>query len=83
MRYFLYCFALLTPVWAQEFRTTLLPVLEKAGCRTCHFADGVASATRLQFPESDAPPVKLDAFGRSLVELVDRADPAAPFISDR
>ncbi|BDC48024.1 hypothetical protein F183_A03400 [Bryobacterales bacterium F-183] len=60
---------------AQDFRTTAYPVLEKAGCPKCHFADGVASATRLQFPEQ-ANPAKLEAFGRSLVELVDRANPA-------
>jgi len=61
---------------AQDFRTILYPVLEKSGCRTCHFADGVASATRLQFPEAESSPAKLEAFGRSLVELVDRAKPA-------
>jgi hypothetical protein len=60
---------------AQEFRTTLYPVLETNGCRKCHFVDGVASATRLQFPEGEPSPVKLEAFGRSLVELVDRAKP--------
>lgn len=63
---------------AQEnsFNKTLYPVLEKAACRSCHNVDGVASATRLQFPEADAPPAKLEAFGRSLVSLVDRTDPA-------
>ncbi len=61
---------------AQDFRTTLYPVLEKSGCRACHFADGVASATRLQFPEAESSPAKLESFGRSLVELVDRAKPA-------
>lgn len=62
---------------AQDFRTTLYPVLENAGCRKCHFADGVASATRLHFPDAEGvTPVKLEAFGRSLVELVDRANPA-------
>ncbi len=80
MRLFVTCLALLGVASAQEFRTTLYPVLEKAGCRSCHFADGVASATRLQFPEADAPPARLDAFGRSLVELVDRANPAASLL---
>ncbi len=62
---------------AQDFRTTLYPALESAGCRKCHFADGVASATRLHFPDAEGvTPVKLEAFGRSLVELVDRANPA-------
>ena len=68
---------LLTPflLTAQDFRTTLYPVLENAGCRKCHFVDGVASATRLHFPDASAAPAKLEAFGRSLVELVDRANP--------
>ncbi len=49
--------------------------MEKAGCRACHNVDGVASATRLQFPEPGAPPAKIEAFGRSLVALVDREHP--------
>jgi hypothetical protein len=36
----------------------------------------VASATRLRFPEKDAPSARIDAFGKSLVELVDRKNPA-------
>jgi hypothetical protein len=61
-------------LWGQsgDFRTTLYPILEKAGCRACHNADGVASATRLHFPEADADADKIAAFGNSLVVLVDR-----------
>src|SRR5215510_7791475 len=71
-------------VWAQEgfspaqegsFSKTLYPVLEKAACRSCHNPDGVASATRLQFPEADARPDQAEAFGNSLVALVDRSNP--------
>jgi hypothetical protein len=71
-------------VWAQEgfspaqedsFSRTLYPVLEKAACRSCHNPDGVASVTRLQFPEPDAGPDHIEAFGRSLVSLVDRDRP--------
>ncbi len=70
--------------WAQErvspaqtsFAQTLYPVLEKATCRSCHNADGVASATRLIFPEPDASPAQIEAFGLSLAALVDRANPA-------
>jgi hypothetical protein len=58
--------------FAQDFRTTLYPVLENAGCRKCHFVDGVASPTRLHFPDA---PEKIEAFGRSLVELTDRTNP--------
>jgi len=71
-------------VWAQEglspaqensFSKTLYPVLEKAACRSCHNADGVASVTRLRFPEPDASPDQVEAFGRSLVALIDRDKP--------
>ena len=60
-------------LWGQsgDFRTTLFPILEKANCRACHNADGVASATRLHFPASDADADTIAAFGNSLVVLVD------------
>ena len=69
-------------LWAQglDFRTTLYPILEKANCRACHNADGVASATRLHFPETDADAQKIEAFGNSLVILVDRAQPDASLL---
>jgi mono/diheme cytochrome c family protein len=60
---------------AQEFRTALYPALEAAGCAKCHSEEGVASATRLHFPGEGATPARIEAFGRSLVELVDRANP--------
>ena len=55
------------------FATTLYPVLDKAGCKSCHHADGVASATRLHFPAEEASTQMIGEFGNSLVELVDRA----------
>jgi hypothetical protein len=63
------------PAQEQSFAQTLYPVLEKAACRSCHNPDGVASVTRLQFPESNASPERIEAFGHSLVELVDRKEP--------
>ena len=62
---------------AQEgpFGSGLYQVMEKAACRSCHNPDGVASPTRLQFPEPDVAPDKLEAFGRSLAILVDREHP--------
>jgi len=57
------------------FAAGLYPVLEKAGCRNCHNDNGVASATRLHFPETDAGPSKIESFGKSLVVLVDREHP--------
>ena len=57
------------------FATKLYPVLDKAGCKSCHHADGVASATRLRFPVEESSTQIIGAFGDSLVELVDRARP--------
>ena len=58
----------LCPAWAQEkgmsdapFGAGLYQVMEKAACRSCHNADGVASATRLQFPEPEATPDRIEA----------------------
>jgi hypothetical protein len=59
---------------APDFRGGVYPVLTKANCRACHTESGVASATRLHFPETDAD---VDAFGQSLRGLVDPANPVA------
>lgn len=59
-----------------SFAQTLYPVLEKAACRSCHSTDGVASATRLVFPEADASPAQIEAFGLSLATFVNRNNPA-------
>ena len=58
-----------------NFGTGLYPVLEQAKCRICHTGEGVASATRLHFPEADAAPDKIAAFGNSLVNLIDKDHP--------
>ncbi len=57
------------------FVSTLYPIMEKAGCRNCHNADGVASATRMHLPDEDAPLSRVEVFGRSLVDLVDPQNP--------
>src|SRR5882724_11066318 len=59
-----------------SFTEKIYPILEKAGCRNCHNVEGVASATRLHFPVEDAGPARVEAFGTSLVEFVNRQDPA-------
>lgn len=59
-----------------DFATDVFPALEKAGCSGCHNHDGVASGTRLRFPEKPAPTAAINAFGTSLRSLVDRNDPA-------
>jgi len=58
-----------------SFSDDVYPLFGKAGCPNCHNANGVASATRLHFPDQDAPKARVEAFGRSLVELVDRDNP--------
>jgi hypothetical protein len=63
-----------------DFRSNLYPILEKANCRACHNAEGVASATRLHFPEADADAQKIEDFGNSLVILIDRAQPDASLL---
>ena len=57
------------------FVSTLYPIMERAACRNCHNLDGVASATRLHFPDEDAPLSRVEVFGRSLVDLVSRQNP--------
>jgi len=61
---------------APSFGATLYPVFKAAGCPMCHNPDGVASGTRLHFPDANATPAEIEAFGNSLGILVDRANPA-------
>ena len=58
------------------FSNKLFPVLQEARCSGCHASDGVASATRLHFPDKAATPAQIQAFGLSLAPLVNRADPS-------
>ena len=58
-----------------SFARSVYPVFEKAGCPACHNSNGVASGTRLHFPEEGASADRLDAFGKSLIILVDRQQP--------
>jgi len=58
-----------------SFSKSVYPVFEEAGCRACHNPDGGASATRLQFPEQSAPADRIEAFGKSLVILIDAKAP--------
>ena len=70
------------PFPAQEaaFSKPLYPLLKTATCRSCHNPDGVASVTRLIFPEADASAEQIEAFGKSLVGLVNRENPAESFL---
>jgi hypothetical protein len=57
------------------FSERLYPIFQTAGCPNCHNSNGVASATRLHFPDASASVDQMEAFGRSLVRLVDREHP--------
>jgi mono/diheme cytochrome c family protein len=54
---------------APDFSKQLYPVFEQAQCRNCHTHDGVASGTRLQFPDPDVSAARIQAFGISLAPL--------------
>ena len=49
----------------------------------CHNADGVSSATRLQFPAEDADKNTIERFGLSLSSLVDRRDPSRSLLLNK
>ncbi len=57
------------------FSDRLYPILKNAGCPNCHNSNGVASATRLHFPDASASTERTEAFGRSLVRFVDEEHP--------
>jgi hypothetical protein len=58
-----------------SFARSVYPVFEKAGCAGCHNSNGVASGTRLHFPEEGAAAERVEAFGKSLVVLINRDHP--------
>jgi hypothetical protein len=77
VRYLLCWICLASAAFGQtgSFSNKLYPILKDAGCVACHNSNGVASATRLHFPDADATPDRIEAFGNSLVRLVDRDHP--------
>jgi hypothetical protein len=58
-----------------SFADNLYPILERHNCRGCHNANGVASGTRLHFPDPSATRATVEDFGRGLSALVDREHP--------
>src|SRR5881628_2491831 len=66
-----------------SFTRTVYPIFEAAQCRGCHTDDGIASATRLHFPEPNASPDEIDAFGITLAALVDRSDPSRSLLINK
>ncbi len=57
-----------------DFAVDLYPRLEAKNCRACHSTSGVASGTRLQFPELGAPQGAIHRFGLGLRRLVNLAN---------
>ena len=57
------------------FVERVYPVLHVVQCERCHSDNGVASETRLEFPEPDAGRDQITLFGFSLLDLVDRRNP--------
>ncbi len=58
------------------FVEKVYPVLQAIQCERCHVDNGVASDTRLEFPEPGAGRDQITAFGLSLLDLVDRQNPS-------
>jgi hypothetical protein len=57
------------------FLERVYPALHAVGCQRCHCDNGVASETRLEFPDPEAGGDQIRAFGLSLAALVDRQKP--------
>jgi hypothetical protein len=66
-----------------SFADRLYPAFQKAGCPLCHNPEGVASPTRLHFPEAGASKDQIEAFGKSLVELTDRKNPDSSILLNK
>lgn len=63
-----------------DFAVDLFPRLEALNCRTCHNASGVASGTRLHFPDHGESADAVRRFGVGLEKLVDRDDVASSIL---
>ncbi|WP_197446439.1 DUF1592 domain-containing protein [Tautonia plasticadhaerens] len=57
------------------FIERVYPVLQAVQCERCHSDNGVASGTLLEFPDPDADEARIEAFGLSMIDLVDPGDP--------
>ena len=63
-----------------DFVNDLYPRLESHNCRACHNASGVASETRLHFPEHGSHHSVIERFGMSMSVLVDRDRPSSSLL---
>lgn len=57
------------------FSEKLYPILHATQCVRCHSDNGVASETALEFPPAEATKGQIEAFGLSLLDLIDREHP--------
>ena len=62
------------------FAEKLYPVFRQAQCNLCHNDNGVASATRFEFPPDDPSPEQIKRFGLSLAAVVNRDEPKASLL---
>ena len=64
--------------WGQTteayFAQEVYPLLHRSQCNLCHNDNGVAGRTAFQFPEEDATPEQIAAFGLGMMDLIDRGD---------
>lgn len=65
------------------FKSSVLPVLEKANCHGCHNPGGVAAGTRFRFPEGELSTEETAQFGLSLHSLIDRTNPAKSLLLNK
>ncbi|MBI4909462.1 MAG: DUF1592 domain-containing protein [Acidobacteria bacterium] len=84
MRTILLTLLVSVPVTAAiDFVKDVYPVLDRAGCANCHKDTGVASPTRLHFPEEKVSTEELQGFGLSLKTFVDAAAPEKSLLSNK
>lgn len=85
MRFLVLAAACVSAASAQDapFGSGLYQVFEKAACRACHTEEGVASPTRLHFPSPESAPERIEAFGRSLVSLINREKPGESLLLNK
>jgi len=57
------------------FAEKLYPLMVNTQCNLCHNDNGVAAATRLQFPNAEATAEQIATFGLGLMRLIDRQHP--------
>ncbi len=60
---------------AVDFKQDVFPIIERHNCRACHSSSGVASGTRLHLPADATSESAVEAFGYSLINLVDPQRP--------